>query len=69
MLVYDTVKKIYQVMKIQHLKGKKAERDFEKEVKMMSRLSSSNVVRIEKGEVLQNVVLDVDQQFTALIGI
>ena len=44
------MKKVYQVMKIQHLKGKKAERDFEKEVKMMSRLSSSNVVRIEEGE-------------------
>ena len=48
-LVYDRIRKIHQVMKIQHLKNQRAVRDFKKEVKMMTRLSSPNVVRIEEG--------------------
>ena len=48
-LVYDRIRKVHQVMKIQHLKNQRAFRDFKKEVKMMTRLSSPNVVRIEEG--------------------
>ena len=51
-LVYDTVKKIYQVMKIHELNGPDDKKRFKKEVKMLSRLNSTNLVRIEEGEEL-----------------
>ena len=46
-LVYDRDKRVLQVMKIQHLRNAAAKRDFRKEVKMLTRLSSSCVVRID----------------------
>lgn len=46
-LVYDRDKRMLQVMKIQHLRSSGALRNFRKEVKMLTRLSSSSVVRID----------------------
>lgn len=45
--MYDRDKRVLQVMKIQHLRNAAAKRDFRKEVKMLTRLSSSCVVRID----------------------
>ena len=49
-LVYDRIRKVNQVMKIQHLKTAVASKNFHSEIKMMTRLSSPNVVRIEEGK-------------------
>ena len=51
--VHDTMRKVDQVMKIQYLdtfENENAKREFEREVYLMTRLSSPHVVRIEEGK-------------------
>ena len=47
--VYDRDRRVFQVMKIQSLKDQNAVRDFRKEIKMLTRLSSPHIVQIEEG--------------------
>ena len=51
-LVQDRIRKVNQVMKIQFLEDREGIKNFKKEVRMMSKLSSPHVVRIEDGDFL-----------------